>query len=41
MHHSHACLTKWFLAIYVMAPDKRGISAIQLANLIGVTYKTA
>ena len=41
MHHSHVCLTKWFLAIYVMAPDKRGIFAIQLANLIGVTYKTA
>lgn len=41
MHHSHIRLTKWFLAIYFVAQDKRGISATRLADLIGVTYKTA
>lgn len=41
MHHSHVRLTKWFLAIYFVSQDKRGISATQLADLIGVTYKTA
>lgn len=41
MRHSHVSLTKWFLTIYFMSQDKRGISATQLTNLIGVTYKTA
>ena len=41
MHHSHVGLTKWFLAIYFVSQDKRGISAIGLARLIGVTHKTA
>lgn len=41
LHRSHVSLTKWFLAIYFVSQDKRGISATQLANLIGVTYKTA
>ena len=34
-------LTKWFLAIYLFANDKRGISSAMLAKEIGVTYKTA
>lgn len=41
MHRTHASLTKWFLAMYFVSQDKRGISAIQLASTIGVTYKTA
>ncbi len=41
MHGSHAPLTKWFLAVYFVSQDKRGISAVQLQSTIGVTYKTA
>lgn len=41
MHRTHAPLTKWFLAMYFMTNDKRGISALQLKSQIGVTYKTA
>ena len=40
MHHTHAPLTKWFLAMYLVSNDKRGISAVRLQNQIGVTYKT-
>lgn len=41
MHRTHAPLTKWFLAMYLVSIDKRGISAVQLQYQIGVTYKTA
>ena len=41
MHRTHAPLTKWFLAMYLVTNDKRGISALQLKTQIGVTYKTA
>lgn len=41
MHRTHAPLTKWFLAMYLISNDKRGISAVQLRYQIGVTYKTA
>jgi hypothetical protein len=41
MHRSHAALTKWFLVLYFVSQDKRGISAMQLCSVIGVTYKTA
>lgn len=41
MHRTHAPLTKWFLSMYFVSQDKRGISAVQLASTIGVTYKTA
>ena len=34
-------LRKWFLAIYFMSEDKRGISAFSLKNKIGVAYQTA
>ena len=34
-------LTKWFMAIYLMAADKRGVSALALARHIGVAYYTA
>ena len=36
MHRSHLPLTKWFWAIYLVACDKRGISALALAGKIEV-----
>lgn len=33
--------TQWLLAIYLVAHDKRGISAYQLSEEISVTYKKA
>ncbi len=41
MHRSHLSLVKWFWAIYLVACDKRGISALALAGKIEVSYKTA
>lgn len=41
MHHSHLPLRKWFLAMYLVVCDKRGISALALAGKIGVSYDTA
>jgi predicted RNA-binding Zn-ribbon protein involved in translation (DUF1610 family) len=40
-HKSHIPLTKWFLAIYLMSRDKRGISAAKLSRDIGVSYPAA
>ena len=40
-HGSHTPLTKWFVAIFMMADDKRGISAAKLARNINVSYPTA
>lgn len=34
-------LQKWFIAIYLLATAKKGISSIQLAQQVGVTQKTA
>lgn len=41
MHRSHLPLTKWFWAIYLVACDKRGISALALSGKIEVCYETA
>lgn len=41
MHRSHLPLYKWFWAIYLVACDKRGISALALAGKIEVCYETA
>jgi transposase-like protein len=41
MEKTRTDLTKWFLAIYLIAHDKRGISASRIAEEIEVTYKTA
>jgi len=41
MDKSQTPLTKWFLAIYLMSVDKRGISALALKGKIGVAYQTA
>jgi transposase-like protein len=40
-HDSHLPLWKWFLAIYLMAESKKGISANQLKRSLKVSYKTA
>lgn len=34
-------LTKWLMAVYLMASSKKGISSHQIHRTIGVTYKTA
>jgi len=40
-HKSHTPLTKWFIAIFMMADDKRGVSAAKLARNINVSPPTA
>lgn len=40
-HRTHLPLPKWFAAIYLMAVDKGGISALRLSKLIGVSWPTA
>jgi hypothetical protein len=34
-------LSKWFLAIYLIAQDKGGASAVRLENQLGISYPTA
>ena len=41
LHKTHMPLTPWFMAFYFVCQDKRGISAVQLAAMLGTTYKTA
>lgn len=41
LHRSHLPLRKWFLAMYLVVCDKRGISALSLAGKIEVSYDTA
>jgi hypothetical protein len=40
-HKTRTSLQAWFLAIFCVAFDKRGLSALQLAEQIGVDYNTA
>lgn len=40
-HRSHASLMQWFIAIFLMATDKRGLSALYLAEQIEVSFPTA
>jgi transposase-like protein len=40
-HDTHLPLWKWFLAVYLIAEAKKGLSANQLKRTIGTTYKTA
>ncbi|MGZ4097543.1 MAG: IS1595 family transposase [Bacteroidia bacterium] len=39
--NSQVSLTKWFQAIYFFTTIKKGISSVQLGELVGVTQKTA
>lgn len=41
MENSKLSLVKWFLALYFMAANKDGISAMAIAKYIDVTFKTA
>jgi transposase-like protein len=41
MHRSKLPLTTWFWAAHLMATHSNGMSARQLADQLGVTYKTA
>src|SRR5207237_1099600 len=38
---SHVPLSKWLLAIHLLASSKKGMSAHQLHRLLGVTYRAA
>ncbi len=40
-HGSHVPLTKWFWTLYLISADKGGISALRLAKIIGVQWRTA
>jgi transposase-like protein len=40
-HDSHLPLTKWFMAMALMAEAKKGISANQISRHLGIQYKTA
>jgi transposase-like protein len=41
MHKSHTGLREWFLAIFLITHDKRGISATQLSKDVGISYYAA
>jgi transposase-like protein len=41
MEKTRTDLMKWFLAIFIIAHDKRGVSATRLSEELEVTYKTA
>jgi transposase-like protein len=41
MEKTRTDLSKWFLAIFLVAHDKRGVSATLLSEQVGITYKTA
>jgi transposase-like protein len=40
-HKTKTDLRKWFLAVYLVANDKRGVAATTIARNIGVSYPTA
>lgn len=40
-HKTRTDLTKWFLAAYMMASDKRGVSAMHVSREMGLRYDTA
>ena len=41
MHRSKLPLTVWFWAAHLMATHSNGMSALQFASQLGITYKTA
>lgn len=38
---SHIPLSKWLLAVHLMSASKKGMSALQLSRMLGLTYKSA
>jgi transposase-like protein len=38
---SHIPLHKWLLATHLMAASKKGMSALQLSRMLGITYKSS
>ena len=40
-HNSRIPLQKWFLAIWIVSRNKRGITSVALADELGLTQKTA
>lgn len=38
---SKIALNKWLLATYLLSASKKGMSALQISRMLGVTYKTA
>ena len=41
MERSKIPLSKWLLAIHLIGASKKGMSALQLSRMLGVTYKSA
>jgi transposase-like protein len=41
MERSKVPLSKWLFAMHLMGASKKGMSALQLQRMLGVTYKTA
>lgn len=41
MHRTNLSLTVWFWAIYLVAGDKRGMSAVQLSRELEISYNSA
>lgn len=39
--HTRLPLTKWFLGIYFITQDKKGISALELSRTLGISYPAA
>ena len=40
-HRTHTSLLQWFVAMFLVAFDKRGLSALLLSEEIGLKYETA
>ena len=40
-HDTHLPLHKWFLATYLLCESKKGISALQMARMLKVAYRTS
>lgn len=38
---SHLPLSKWLMAIHLMSASKKGMSALQLQRMLGITYRAA
>jgi transposase-like protein len=41
MESSHLPLSKWLFAMHLMGASKKGMSALQLSRMLGITYKSA